>query len=490
MAIKLKKPELNIGKKKAEKSAAKASPAPSRAQAPVFGVPGTFEPAPAAQSAAFAAAPDDTGFGVNVRNEAAGIKPMDPKKEFSWYLRELPHEVATSLALMSVIAFLLAAAYLTTSIPFALVGSLVYLGLVIVGEKADVRFKYFGAAGAIALLVLSFFLMKSYVGGGIGYIMNMVYDASEAEQAYIYSKFGVGAAEENPELCIKAGVIWASVLFGTIGALPEAGARRAIGLAAAAAAMIAFAYYGLVPQVLVVVLVIAAVLFVMSRGGLLSALPVLLASLLMFGAVMLISPGESIGISRADENIRDRLALRSAYLENDVAPEMPTEVTDPDERDEPFETNNEDYDAPPKWVVPLVIAGLLVLAIAAAIFLLYKRYTKRRDEHRAGIDSEDIRTAIVSMFPYAVRWLGAADIEVEGKTFASLIEPLRGRVSDQYSNYFKSMYVLWREAAYSDHEMEEEKRTAMREFMEDTKGMVVRDMNLKDKLKTALKYAL
>ena len=489
MAVKIKKPELNIRKKKAGNAAGSASPAPSRPQAPVFGVPGTFETAPAAQSAAFAAAPDDTGFGVNVRNEAAGIKPMDPKKEFSWYLRELPHEIATSIALMSVIAFLLAAAYLPTAIPYALVGSLVYLGLVIVGEKLDVRFKYFGVAGAVALLILSFFLMKNYVGGGMGYIMNLVYDASESTQAYIYSRFGGGASEENPDLCIRAGVIWASILFGALGALPEAGARRAIGLAVAAAAMIAFAYYGLVPQALVAVLVIAAILFVMARGGLLSALPVLLAALLMFGAVMLISPGESIGISRVDENIRDRLALRSAYLENDVAPETPTEVTEPDERD-PFEMNQEEFDGPPKWIVPVIIAGVLLLAIAAAIFLLYRRYTTRRDAHRAGIDSEDIRTAIISMFPYAVRWLGAADMEVEGKPFASLVEPLKGKVSEQYSNYYKSMYVLWREAAYSDHEMEEEKRTAMREFMKDTKEMVERDMNLKTKLKTALKYAL
>ena len=94
------------------------------------------------------------------------------------------------------------------------------------------------------------------------------------------------------------------------------------------------------------------------------------------------------------------------------------------------------------------------------------------------------------MVPAADKRLDAADMEVEGKAFASLVEPLKGKVSEQYSNYYKSMYVLWREAAYSDHEMEEEKRTAMREFMKDTKEMVERDMNLKTKLKTALKYAL
>ena len=485
MAIKIKKPELNIGKKK-NKREARGSSAPS--PAPVFGVPGTFEASSGPQSAAFAAAPDDTGFGVNVRNEAAGIKPMDPKREFSWYLRELPHEIATSLALMSVIAFLLAAAGLATSIPYVLVGSLAYIGLVIVGEKIDVRVKYFIAAGAVAALVLSFFLMKSYVGGGIGYIMNLVYDASEAEQAYIYSRFG-GPPEENVELAIKIGISWAAILFGVLGAVPEAPIRRGFGLLVAAAAMIAFAYYGLVPQALVVCLVIAAILFVMARGGLLSALPVLLISLLVFGAIMLINPGESIGISRVDENIRDRLALRSAYLENDTAPETPEEIMTPDQEDT-FETEQDEFGNSPKWVVPLIILGVIILAIAAIAYLFYRRYTNRRNANREGIDSDDIRTAIVSLFPYTVRWLGAADIDVKDKSFASLVEPLREKVSEQYSNYYKSMYVLWREAAYSDHEMEEEKRYAMREFLNDTKQLVERDMKLKDKIKTALKYAL
>ena len=475
MALKIGKPELNIFKKKKDEKELMPDSA-------AFGVGGfgvKFED------------DDDSDFEVNVRNSDAGIKLLDSKAaEGPWWKRELSHEIATGIALMSVIVFLLAAAYQNNLIPYAFVGTIAYLGLVILGEKSDVRAKYFTAGAIFAALVLAAIFMRQYVGGGIGSIMNMVYDASEAEQAYIYDRFNEDAETELPEMAMTVGVVWASLLFGTIGAVPFAAMRRALGLIVAAAAMIAFAYYGLVPALVCIIIVIVAILLVLARGGMLSTIPVLLLSLLVFGAVVMISPGENYGISRADENIRDRLALRSAYLETDLQTETPEQTPDFQNNEEQIENEEEEFEIHNKLILPLVIAGLVLLAIAAAIYLLYRRYIKRRDANRAGIDSEDLRTAIISMFPYAVKWLGTMNMEVKDKPFAMLVEPLKERVSDQYSNYFKSMYVLWREAAYSDHEMDIEKRTAMKEFLDDTTEMVQRDMGLKDKIVNALKYAL
>ena len=438
----------------------------------------------------FSVGESDSDFGVNVRNADAGIRLLDEKAARGpWWRRELPHEIATSVALMSIVIFLLAAAYLGSSIPFVFAGSVVYMGLVLLGTK-DVRFKYYAAAAVFALLVVSMIVLRRYIGGGLAGIMNMVYDASEAEQAYIYDRFGTGAFEEQTELCLRAGVIWASALFGLLGALPSAPARRGLGLITAAAAMAAFAYYGLIPAAYCIAIAIVAILLVLARGGILATVPVLLISLLLFGAVMVIDPGENYGISRVDENIRDRLALRSAYLETDLdsAPEQKPEDIQNEEReteDEPYEYENEK-----SRLLPVLIALLITAALGAIIYLLYRRHSRRKAANREGIDAEDARTAIVSMFPYAVRWLGASEMDVQGKSFASLAEPLRTRVSEQYSKYYSSMYVLWREAAYSDHEMEEDKRTAMKEFVEDTKEMVRSGMDLRAKIKTAVKYAL
>ena len=488
--MKIKVPK--FGNKKGREEAA---PAETGAGAVNFAAAG-FSSAPDYPSAAFAAPSasiEDSadGFDVNVRNAESGIRLLDQTKANPWVLREMPHEIATAVSLMSVFSLLLAAAGLATTIPFLLAGVIVYMVPTFLEEKLEGRIRLYAAAGVFVVLVIVAVLMRKYLWGGFGTIMNSVYDASESTQAYLYERINVGAtADEHPEMCVRSIAVWASSLIGMLAALPPAAVRRAVGLGAAILAMLMFAYYGIIPAVVCILLIIIALVFVLARGGLLSALPVLIASLMIFGIIMLIAPGENYGISRADENFRDRFALHSAYLENNIEQGYQDEMNDPINEDEYINEEENGYVSEHKWLVPLIIALLILAALGAAAYFLYRRYKIRRDANREGIDSPDPRTAIVAMFPYAVRWLGAADIDVSGKTFASLVEPLRKDVSDQYSNYFKSMYVLWREAAYSDHEMAEEKRTAMSEFLEETTDMVKRDLAFKGKIRTAFKYAL
>lgn len=488
--MKIKKPV--FGNKKGREEAAPAETAGVTAN---FAAP-NFSAVSDYSSAAFAAPGatidnDSDGFDVNVRNAESGIRLIDQKNENPWVLREMPHELATAVSLMSVFALLLAAAGLSTTIPFLLAGVIVYMVLTFLEEKLDGRIRLYAAAGVFVVLVVVAIVMRKYLWGGFGTVMNSVYDSSEATQAYLYDKINIGStADEHPDLCVRALAVWASTVVGLLAALPPAAVRRGIGLGAAILAMLMFAYYGIIPAAVCILLIILALVFVLARGGLLSALPVLLASLMIFGIIMLIAPGENYGISRADENFRDRFALHSAYLENNMNPDYQDEINEPINEDEYYNEDENGFVSEHKWLVPLIITLIILAAAGAAAFFLYKRYQRRRAANREGIDSPDPRTAIVAMFPYAVRWLGAADIDVSGKSFASLVEPLRKDVSDQYSNYFRSMYVLWREAAYSDHEMAEEKRTAMSEFLEDTTDMVKRDLDFKGKIRTALKYAL
>ena len=430
------------------------------------------------------------GFDVNVRNAESGIILLEEKKLGSWWSREMPHEIATACALMSFFALMLAAAGFASTIPFLLVGVVIFTAFTFLEENFDSRVRLFAAIGVFVALAAVLIVLRKYIWGGIGTIMNSVYDMSEATQAYIYKRFETGAtADEHPMMSIRSAAVWLSALAGMLAALPPASVRRAVGLGVAAYSMIAFAYYGIIPAAVCVVLTAAAVALVLARGGILSALPVLLISLMLFGVIMLINPGENYSISRADENFRDRFALRSAYLEKNLEEETPKEIEEPDDREE-FAGDTQQFISTHKWVVPLLIAILIIGALAATAYLLYRRYLRRRDANREGIDSDDPKTAIIAMFPYAVRWLGAGDVDVAGKNFASLVEPLRHDVSDQYSNYYSSMYVLWREAAYSDHEMNDEKKTAMREFVDDTSEMVQSALDWRGRLKTAIKYAL
>lgn len=456
-----------------------------------------YDISPNFASAAFAAADlayedNSDGFDVNVRNAETGIRLIDQKNENPWLLREMPHEIATAISLMSVFALLLAASGNAMTIPFLLVGVIVYTVLTFLEEKLDNRIRLYVAAGIFVALVAVGIIMRKYLWGGIGLIMNSVYDASEATQAYIYNRFGTGAtADEHFTMCIRTAAVFLSTALGMLAALPPAAIRRALGIAAAIYSMILFAYYGIIPATVCIAIIIAALVLVLARGGLLSVLPVLLASLAIFGIIMLISPGENYSISRADENFRDRFALRSAYLESDTYQDFQDDMENQFEDEDPFsEEDNEQIFSEYKWLLPLIIFLLILAGLGVVAFLLYQRYKKRRAANREGIDSDDPRTAIVAMFPYAIRWLKAADLDVAGKNFASLVDPLRKDISEQYAKYYSSMYVLWREAAYSDHEMQEEKKYAMNEFMEETANMVKRDLDWKGKIITALKYAL
>lgn len=484
MKINFKKPEIKIGRKKA---ASEPSAFDTNAGGIVFGAPSEF-----GISTGFGIGDDTDSFGVNVRNEAAAINLLDEKATDSWWKRELPHEIATAAALVSFFSFMLAAAEMATEIPFLLAGVVLYMVFVVLEEKLDSRIKLIATASTGAVLVILAIVLRTYIIGGLGDIMNCVYEASEAEQAYIYTKFNISeAAQSNPDICIRAAAAWASCLIASLGAMPPAAARRFIGLGVAVFAFIAFAYYGLVPSAVVVALLVVAIMFVLARGGLLSALPVLLAALLFFGAIVLISPGENYGISKADERIRDRLAFRSAYLETERNIENPTENETQTNNDNNTENEKDkESEVSLKWLVPLIITVLIIAALAGIAYLMYKRYLRRRDANREGLDSEDIRTAIIAMFPYAVRWLGVSGVEVSGRNFASLVEPLKRDISDQYSNYFSSMYVLWREAAYSDHGMEEEQKEAMWTFVNDTVDMVNNTLDWKGKIKNTFKYAL
>ena len=472
--MELKKPEFkNIRKKKNEENL-------DISKGVVFGSP-----------SGFSVSEDPDAFGVNVRNEAAGIKLLDEKAQGPWWRRELPHEIATALALMSFFAFALAAAEMTTTIPFLLVGVVVYMGLVILEEVTEVRPKLLASLGIIAALMVLLVIFRKNIGGGLGTVMNTVFEASEFVQAYVYTKFPISeAAQSNPDTAVRVATVWASCLAGALGALPPAAVRRFLGLGVAAFTLIAFAYYGLIPTVLVVVLAIIAIMFVMSRGSLLAAIPVLLAAALFFGAIMAINPGENYAISRVDEKIRDRLALRSAYLQSDLQQETPDEMEDIENNEKEMENDFNEFTSTHKWMIPIVIVLLILAALAAAAYMIYRRYLKRRDANREGLESDDLRTATIAMFRYAVKWLGVSGVDVSGKSFGTLVEPLRRSVSEQYSQYFTSMYVMWREAAYSDHEIAEENRDAMRTFMNDTKEMVEGEMDGKAKVINAVKYAL
>lgn len=434
---------------------------------------------------------DEDGFSVNVRNSEPIIKCLSVEKGPQKWTRDLQLNIASAMIVMSLFALLLMAGETPELLFFILPGFAVYMLIAELGtfEKEKLQL-YIGAVMGVALIA-TLVIFRKYIGNGWGLIMDQFYDIAEAEQAYVYDRFDIGSTgQDNPDLCMQVALIWASSLFGLLTALPSANIRRIVSLVIAGFSMIAFAYYGVIPSWICIGVLAAALAFVLSRGSFVSSLTVLLAALIVFGAIWLIDPGESYGISRADENFRDRFALRSSYLDGGTSDLGNSDLDTMDDQQEQDAENNAGFLSENKWVVAVVIIVLILAALGAAGWIFMKRLRKRQAANRAGIDSSDPREAIVAMFPYAVRWLQPAGIDVTGKTFVSLTPMIRADVSEQYAERYTNMYELWKEAAYSDHEMTEDRRGEMKNFLGDTIKMIADRSDIGAKIRNTVKYAL
>ena len=218
----------------------------------------------------------------------------------------------------------------------------------------------------------------------------------------------------------------------------------------------------------------------------------MLAVMLIFGAVMLIAPGESFTISRMDENFRDRFALSSLLIENsDMGMDDLSGLDDINEpKNQDASTDDTVFGDIPRRLVSIAIAVLIIAAIAAVVYLLWRRIDKKRKALREGIDSHDPRTAVIAMFPYSVRWLRAGGIDTDAHPFSELMPYVAGEFSQDYANRYRKMYLLWREAAYSDHRIDDASKNRMEEFMKDTSEMIKEKFTFTDKLRVMLKYSL
>ena len=220
-----------------------------------------------------------------------------------------------------------------------------------------------------------------------------------------------------------------------------------------------------------------------------ASIPLLLITALLFGAITLIDPGESYGISRMDENIRDRIAFRSALIESDT-PDTEDTYDSESSADQASESDGSSIMEENASYLFIGLGVLLAAAIGAAIYFLIKRFRQRQAAVRKGIDSADPREAVTAMFPYSVRWLKASGIESREAPFSEMTDDIRRVYETVYAGKFSDMYSLWREAAYSDHDISEADRLAMDRFTKETVALVSEKWNTLQRLRMIYKHAL
>lgn len=432
--------------------------------------------------------PEIDSFGANVHSTEPILRLGEVSEQAAWK-KDLVLNCSCAVLLTTAIALFCMSFDSPELILFALPCPVIFMALATVDSAKPGAIKWLAAGVITVILLIMAIIWRSEIFDGLGTLINWFYDVAEEAQAYVYDRVPVDGATEG---ALRFGIAWISAVIGLLGALPPARMRRVFSGLIAIAIMLVIAYYGLLPSAVCIAVMIAALIFAVARGNVLSIVPVALAALLLFGAIVLVDPGESYAVSRINETLRDRFALNSALLESEESFYDDTEEEYEEDMEDEEDMESEEEEPDPE-VGKYAIIGFIILAVAvigAAAFLLIRRLLRKRAKNRAGIDSKDAREAVTAMFPYAVRWLKGYGIQQPDPSFASMEPALEREFSDTYSGLFMEMYDMWNEAAYSDHEIPEGSRLLMEGFMRETIDQVKKKSKLRDKLRLKLRYAL
>ncbi len=477
---------MKVIKKKKEKIRIKERPEGRRKKARGFTLRSPIRKGKHAAAAGKPAEKDS--FGANVYSDEPILRLKDVKEQAAWK-QDLVLNCSCATLVTTALALFCTCMYSPELIPLVLACPVVFMIIATIGSVKPGVARWL-AAGVVSVILLTLAIIwRSEIFGGIAMLINSFYDAAEEAQAYAYDRLPVD--DSVPYEACKAGLAWVSGLTGLAAALPPAKVRRAFSGLIAIAIILALAYYGMEPSSICIAVMIAALIAAVARGNIMSILPVALAALLLFGAVVLVDPGESYTVSRINENLRDRFALHSALLDTaesyyDEAENFEEDMSNKENKESEDSEDRSEYG---KYALfGLIILAVVTLGITA--FLLIRRFIKKRAQNRKGINSDDSREAVTAMFPYAVRWLKGYGIEQPDPSFSSMEHALKKEFSDTYSERFMDMYDIWKEAAYSDHEVTEESRVSMEAFVEDTVEAVNKKCKLGDKLRLTLRYAL
>lgn len=427
-------------------------------------------------------------FAVSVRAAEPVLKFSKPPKKAD-ITKDLLKNIAGAVMVGAVLSLFCVAEDALGLIPFMMAGPVVFLAITMVEALRPGRLRWLVAGVMAVVLIVAAVVFHGRILGGLAVMMNNFYDVAEYAQAYLYTRFPVSDTASE-----SFGAVWISCVLGLVTALAPADKRRTAIMLLAMIVMFLVAYYGIIPSTVCIAVMLAALILTVSRGSVLSVLPLLLAGMLVFGAIVLIDPAENYDISRMDENFRDRFAFNSALIESPEDTQQEEEDVDElDDEEEDFDEGDSMFENDYGTYIAIGTAVIIAALIGAAIYLIAKRLKKKQKAVRAGLDSKDPKTAVTAMFPYSVRWLRACGIRSEDTredTFAALGPIVAREFTGDYGRRFGSMYDLWKEAAYSDHAVSEENANDMKSFMGDTVKLAQTKCTFKDKLKIKFKYTL
>lgn len=351
-----------------------------------------------------------------------------------------------------------------------------------------------------ALTLAAFFLIPDLRESGKA-LCNVLFDASEAVNAYIYDHFPV-ANDITPVPALILILLFVLSLY----LLAVVRASRVLALILVIVLASAQAYFG-VPLPLWANVLAFALLGTVFLRSFHDLLPYGATILLLALTVSLAIPGIHIPTETASEAVRDRLSVIGMQMEENMTPLAPgTQKTqhenrldknslaeDPDsvqnDRDYHYAQEQEQEISRPRrinWLKIIVILFLIVALLLGPFlpFLLLDSRRKKALERRKKFDSANDSEAICAIFLHVIAYLDSCGKGLGNIPFTSWTKLLQ--LPAEYRTQYEHAVMLWQEAAYSEHRMTSEQREKMRQFLSETEHILYDDADRKTRFR--LKY--
>ena len=359
-------------------------------------------------------------------------------------------------------------------------------------------------SGLLALVLL---LLLPAARLGMQGILNRLFDASEASNAYLYDHFPV--PDTQP--------VWPAVLLLVVMVL----ALTAVSLLTGTRAPMLFLifactvlqiYLGIrLPAGTNILLFTGLLFLLMARPWKWQAARTILCSMAALAlAVLLLWPGMDVTTEAASEHARDWLSQTFLQISGTVreTPEGMTEtrhvhtqsLTEGDlparsARTFRLSTLEEKQISMPHHVNYLRIALLLLLTVVLLVlpflpFAMLNRHRKQASEHIASFQSADTREAILAIFQQVIAWLEATGNASGNLPYARWEADLALHLSPEYALRFAGCEKLFEEAAYSSHPIPEDYRQRLLNLLRETEQTLKARADWKQRLRLIYRECL
>jgi hypothetical protein len=355
----------------------------------------------------------------------------------------------------------------------------------------------------VFLFSLILLLIIPSANQGMQALLNRLFDASEAVNAYAYERFAVSADMPVAFAVVLLTVIGISLLVMTL-----LSGSRLLALGIIAGCALFQMYFGLAFSTWINVLLFALfVLWMLKRPWDKRTILCVLAGVTAVTiAVLLIWPGVDAATETASETVRDRMSQMAQSItgtthelpsgENETRHVHTQSLATGDQEAQPdreyrLVTVEEEQISMPHWVNYLRIILLLIWAVALVIlpflpFILLNQRRKKALDARKIFDSENVSDAVFAIFQHVAAWLEVMGYGEDNAPYAAWNTEL----APDYAERFAACEKLFEEAAYSTHEMKEEDRQQALALLNETEQILQRRADWKQRLRLKYKECL